>query len=220
LRTPPWNLVLARPTKDEVLAALVDAVTDDLPGVVGACPEIHAFSTLWAAKTGTRSRLAVEQGIYVLDTVRPITPVAGRARAATPDDRPLLLAWWKAFAIEVAHTRTPDVDEIARAVDHRLDDTVGGFLLWDDGEVVSLAGYGSPTPHGIRIGPVYTPPERRGRGYGTAVVAALSADCLAAGHRFCFLYTDLANRTSNAIYQRIGYEPVCESAEIAFAPAH
>ena len=30
------------------------------------------------------------------------------------------------------------------------------------------------------------------------------------GLRFCFLFTDLANPTSNSIYQRIGYEPVSD----------
>ena len=82
---------------------------------------------------------------------------------------------------------------------------------------VSLAGFGSLTPNGIRIGSVYTPPEHRNRGYGTAVTAAVSQLLLERGHRFCFLYTDLANPTSNAIHARIGYEPVCDSREPAFA---
>jgi uncharacterized protein len=93
------------------------------------------------------------------------------------------------------------------------------LMLWDDGEAVSVAGFGGETPNGIRIGPVYTPPELRGRGYATALVAELSAQLLAEGRRFCFLYTDLANPTSNAIYERIGYVRVCESAEIAFEAA-
>jgi predicted GNAT family acetyltransferase len=76
---------------------------------------------------------------------------------------------------------------------------------------VSLAGFGGPTPHGIRIGPVYTPRQQRGRGYGSAVTAAVSQLNLGRGRRFCFLYTDLANPTSNAIYLRLGYEPVCDS---------
>ena len=84
---------------------------------------------------------------------------------------------------------------------------------------MSLAGFGGPTPNGIRIGPVYTPPDLRGRGYGTAVTAEVSRLLLDRGHRFCFLYTDLANPTSNAIYMRIGYEPVCDSREVAFVPA-
>ena len=63
---------------------------------------------------------------------------------------------------------------------------------------------------------MYTPPELRGRGYASAVTAELSAELLAEGRSYCFLYTDLANPTSNRIYQTIGYEFVCDSAEYAF----
>ena len=79
-----------------------------------------------------------------------------------------------------------------------------------------MAGWGGRTPNGVRIGPVYTPPSLRRRGYGSAVTAAVSAERLASGLRFCFLYTDLANPTSNRIYSEIGYEPVCDSADCAF----
>ena len=69
----------------------------------------------------------------------------------------------------------------------------------------------------LRVGPVYTPPERRRRGFGSAVTAAVSERQLAAGRSFCFLYTDLANPTSNRIYMDIGYEPVCDSVDYDFA---
>src|SRR6185369_491689 len=106
-----------------------------------------------------------------------------------------------------------------RAVDHGLGTRDAGVALWeDDGRPVSLSGWGGPTPNGIRIGPVYTPPEHRGRGYATALVAGLSQALLDRGRRFCFLYTDLANPTSNAIYERIGYVKVAESAMVAFEP--
>ena len=50
------------------------------------------------------------------------------------------------------------------------------FWLWEAaGEPVSLVGAGSRTPNGIRIGPVYTPPPRRGRGYASALTAEVSA---------------------------------------------
>jgi len=102
--------------------------------------------------------------------------------------------------------------------DHRLSGSAdGGIELWEDeGEVVSLSGWGGPTPNGIRIGPVYTPPEHRGHGYATALVAELSQRLLDGGRSFCFLYTDLANPTSNAIYERIGYVKVAEAAMVAF----
>ena len=101
-------------------------------------------------------------------------------------------------------------------VDHRLGANDAGLVLWEDGEPVSVAGYGGRTPNGIRVGPVYTPPELRGRGYASALVAGLSTMLLAEGRKFCFLYTDLANPTSNRIYEQIGYERVCDSAAIAF----
>jgi hypothetical protein len=63
---------------------------------------------------------------------------------------------------------------------------------------------------------VYTPPELRGRGYASALTAHVSAEQLAAGRSFCFLYTDLANPTSNRIYVALGYERVCDSVEYAF----
>src|SRR5207245_4131635 len=107
-------------------------------------------------------------------------------------------------------------------VDHRLSSPWAGSLLWENGgQPVSMAGWGGWTPNGIRVGPVYTPPELRGRGFATTLTAELSRCLLDGrlfedGRRFCFLYTDLANPTSNAIYERIGYRRVAESAEIWF----
>lgn len=86
-----------------------------------------------------------------------------------------------------------------RSVDSRLDSTTSGIYVWEDGEPVSLIGYTGPTPNGIRIGPVYTPPEHRRRGYASAGVAEVSQIMLDSGRRYCFLFTDLANPTSNHI---------------------
>ena len=97
-------------------------------------------------------------------------------------------------------------------------DPDGAWLVWDDNGPVSLAGFGNSTPTGTRVGPVYTPPEHRGRGYATSLVASLTAERLAAGLAFCFLFTDLANPTSNAIYARIGYEPVADWDQWVFGP--
>ena len=91
--------------------------------------------------------------------------------------------------------------------------------LWEvDGQAVSLVVAGSPTPNGIRIGPVYTPPVARRHGYASALTAAVSQEQIDRGNRYCFLYTDLANPTSNQIYQAIGYEPVTDVAQYSFAP--
>ena len=81
-----------------------------------------------------------------------------------------------------------------------------------------MSGFGGPTPSGIRIGPVYTPPRHRRRGYATTLVADQSAWLLERGYRVCFLYTDLANPTSNRIYEEIGYVSVGDSADYRFVP--
>jgi len=224
LRTPPYNLILARPESDAALEALADGLAEEpLPGVVAALPEVAAFAERWCALTGATARTTLRQGIYELDRVEEPPRPPGEVRVAHESDRALVVRWSAAFADEVVHVGGPGHDHVERAVDRRFAARTSGFLLWEDGgEAVSLAGWGGPTPNGIRVGPVYTPAELRGRGYATALTAELSQQLLdgrlfAGGRRFCFLYTDLDNPTSNAIYARIGYRRVCESAEIAFA---
>jgi len=72
------------------------------------------------------------------------------------------------------------------------------------------------TQHGEAISYVYTPPQFRRRGYATAMVAHLSQVLLDEGKRFCTLYTDLSNPTSNRIYQEIGYKPVADVVDLLF----
>jgi predicted GNAT family acetyltransferase len=105
-------------------------------------------------------------------------------------------------------------------VDARLFEGRGTAYLWENeaGTPVAMASASGPTPHGIRIGGVYTPPELRGRGYASSAVAALSARLLDEGRRLCFLFTDASNPTSNSIYRRIGYEQVAEVVELRFGP--
>ena len=90
------------------------------------------------------------------------------------------------------------------------------LFIWEHNEAVSTAGWAGPTPNGVRINFVYTPPEHRGHGYASACVAALSQQLLRSGRQFCFLFTDLANPTSNSIYQKIGYRPVCDFNKYVF----
>ena len=223
LRTPPYNLILAQPRSPQALAALAEAVVgEELPGVVGAEPEAVEFAELWTRHTGAPARTNMRQGVYELERVEPLSVVPGSARVANAGDRELALRWFVAFAAEALHEGGPGSDRAEELIEHRLSSPSAGILLWEDhGEPVSIAGWGGPTPNGIRIGPVYTPPELRRRGYATALTAELSQRLLdgrlfAGGRRFCFLYTDLANPTSNAIYERIGYRRVAESVEIVF----
>ena len=220
MQTPPYNLLLAQARSDAALETLAEAIDDGLPGVVASHPEVDAFVGLWARSHAIEPRVLRNQGIYALEQVKPPPQPPGARRAATADDYALAMDWVTAFRDEVLEENDPGRTEARNFVDQRLrGDGTGGIELWEDGgKAVSLSGWGGPTPHGIRIGPVYTPPGLRGRGYATSLVAELSQALLDAGRRFCFLYTDLANPTSNAVYERIGYVKACEAAMVAFEP--
>jgi hypothetical protein len=218
MQTPPYNLLLAPARTETALEALVGSIEGDVPGVVGSHPEVDDFIRLWSRSHAVEPHVLRNQGIYALERVQPLPAAPGTRRAGTMDDRALVLDWMTAFGEEVLEENDPGRTEALNVVRSRLESAgTGGFELWEDGgEVVSLSGWGGPTPNGIRIGPVYTPPDLRGRGYATSLVAELSQSLLDGGRRFCFLYTDLANPTSNAIYERIGYVKVCEAAMVAF----
>ena len=142
--------------------------------------------------------------------------VRGALRRATEADRGLLVGWFAAFAAE-ALGEDADPRGAARSVDAYLGTEGMGLYLWEErSELVSMAGRSRPTPNGVTVNYVYTPPEHRGRGYASACVAALSQLILDEGHRYWFLFTDLANPTSNKIYRAIGYEAVCDVDEYEF----
>jgi predicted GNAT family acetyltransferase len=217
LETPPHNLVLACPTTRTAAGALACSIHRELPGIVGAEPEVYEFASVWSALRQVTAEISVRQGLYKLDRVNEIESAPGALRWATQDDRQLIQNWFREFAVEALYKDKADEAEIARTIERRVAQQT--LALWEaDDEVVALAGLQGRTPHGIRIGPVYTPVRHRGRGYATSLVATLSNHALGTGRRFCMLYTDLANPTSNRIYERIGYELVCESAEFAFMP--
>ena len=216
VRTPPNNLVLARPRDATALEALVDQIDDELPGVIGAVPEVDAFARVWCAHRRATARVVFEQGIFVLRQVTPPPRTHGQLRDAAEEDVELLVEWHDAFTREALGEDKPKEYHL-RQIRARLSSPEAGYAFWEnEDEVVSLCGFGGLTPNGIRIGPVYTPAAYRGRGYATALTAAVSARLLARGRRFCFLYTDLANPTSNAIYERIGYVRICESRQLTF----
>ena len=220
LRTLPFNIVVAKPVGDAALQFAAEAIARDgisLPGVTGAYPEADVFADSWERATGARRRLRMAQGIYEVRTSRPPTDARGRMRFAERADSELIVDWIRAFEVESIPPDAPHINA-EEVVERRLaGGGGGGFALWDDGgDTVSLSGYGGRTPHGIRIGPVYTPPPLRGRGYASGLVGQLSRHLLESGLDYCFLYTDMANPTSNRIYMNVGYELVCESADYVF----
>jgi uncharacterized protein len=217
--TPPFFVVLSLLAAPEAATAALAADLrrrhPTLPGVVGPTAESRAFVAAWARESGQTATLARAERIYRAERiVDPPHPAAGTLRRATEADRGLLLAWLGDFVAETLGEERRG--EVARTVETRLTTTTGALYLWEDGGPVSLVGWSGPTPNGVRIGPVYTPPAHRRRGYAATATAALGRLLLAEGRRFVFLFTDLANPTSNRIYRGIGFEPVCDVDEYRF----
>jgi predicted GNAT family acetyltransferase len=208
LRTPPWRLVVSMMDHPGAIHRLVEDLAEvDLPGVVGPAESSGAFAEAWGRRGLASPRVASHERTYRLRQVRPPRPAPGRMARAEPKDRALLANWLEAFSIEALEDDPPqDYERVADRWIRGLGRTP--YLWLDEGRPVSLTGVGGLTPHGIRVGPVYTPPAFRGRGYASNLVAAASQLQLDSGRAFVFLFTDLANPTSNRIYQSIGYEPV------------
>ena len=212
MRTPPHNLIVSEIDDENAIPLLLEdarGVFGTLPGVVGPKAPAAQFAELWQEATGGNARVEIEQRCFRADHVEAPANVSGAMRDYERRDRELAVRWMDAFVDEALHG--PEPESSAEFVDRRSEDPDAGLVVWEDGGApLSFAGYGGRTPNGIRIGPVYTPPELRGRGYASALTAALTQRLLDEGRRFCFLFTDLANPTSNSIYQRIGYRPVSD----------
>jgi predicted GNAT family acetyltransferase len=222
VQTPPFKVIVYAGRED--YAGALKAVARDLlaspdrriPGVLGPNNVARDFAEGWTRLSGQSHRINHHQRIYVLHRVNPMPPVPGRVRLAGPAYLELATRWSLAFFEDIGESAGAENAEASAR--QRIED--GALHLWEDenGRPVSMAAAARPTAHGITVSLVYTPPESRRRGYAGACVAALSGAMLDAGYRFCTLFTDLANPTSNHIYQQIGYEPVCDYDEYEFAP--
>lgn len=190
----------------------------DLADLLGRLPNLRGLAghaelvTQVANALGHRGTVErISQRLFRLDELVPPVGVSGDAITAGESHRELVRDWYAAFMAE-AH----DIAQDPRAAaDRGLAE--GTCWLWRDdaGEVVSMAVRRRVLAGSARIGPVYTPPGERGRGYGSAVTAAATRDILDEG-AVPVLFTDLANPTSNKIYQLLGYRPVEDRLMILF----
>jgi predicted GNAT family acetyltransferase len=204
------KMVVSREDVPGAMALIAaDAIHDaGLRGLLGPLASLESFARgskrQWRRGAGTT--------IYVCDQVVQPDIVPGQRHTAMPADRALLARWIEAFNSEaLAETVTPQAAEAA--ADRYIAN--GAVHLWlVDQTPVACAAALAPTPHAMRIGLVYTPPENRRRGYGSALVADLSRDQLDRGKAFVYLYADRENETSNSIYRKIGYRAIAESDEM------
>jgi len=210
--TPPHGAYLSTGPAEAIhtLARLLWQLRPGLPSVAGLDTAPQEFAAQWSRLGGPHATPAMRLGLYAADAARIPSGVPGRLRLATDADASLLRGWVDQFFAE-AGARSGAEDEVGSRID------AGLLVVWDvDGTAVSMAAATVAQGGVSRVHLVYTPPENRRRGFASACVASLTARELAVPGRTCMLNTDLANPTSNAIYQAIGYLRVAEAVELRF----
>jgi len=215
LHTPPHPILVTRLPERSArpLAEALLARHWQVPGVNAEQNDAAAFAAAWSGLTGAGVRESGRIRLFRLGRLRPPSPPPdGAARLATDADRDLLASWFAAFSEEVGEVAHRDERE---AVDDRL--SHHGLTVWEaGGAAVAMAGVNRRVAGTVRVAPVYTPPEHRRRGYAGGATAAVARAALGSGAQNVVLFTDLANPTSNSVYQRLGFLPVEERVVLVF----
>jgi predicted GNAT family acetyltransferase len=216
LRTPPhpWLASPLAADPGELVELWLQA-DPEVAGVTSVPQTARAIAAAWAEQTGGTARCALREAMHILDEVRdPPRPAAGELRLADAADRSLLIGWLREFVIEAGVAGAAHAEAMVDARMRR-----DSLLLWQDELPVAMVGVTPEVAGVVRIGPVYTQPPQRRRGYAGSAVAAVSRRALARGAQRCMLYTDLDNPTSNKIYAEVGYQRAADWEEIALERA-
>ena len=215
---PPYLL----PMPDDAAIAL--AVTlhergEEVRGINGALPAVERCAAELARLRGGRVEVAQHTRLHQLEELVQPATTPGQLLAATEDDVEMVTAWLAAFMGDADEQAGRPRGSSAHAMPERGATVrrlrAGELWFWvdDTGRRVHLTGVRTPAYGVARVGPVYTPPAERGRGWASSAVAEVSRRFLTQGVRVC-LFTDQANPTSNKIYAALGYRPVVDMANL------
>ncbi|MET9447048.1 GNAT family N-acetyltransferase [Streptomyces cinerochromogenes] len=214
LATRRLTLTPLSPEQADALAVRLAGLGLRLSGVTADQDTAAAFAEAWQRHTGAAAEHTWRGRLYRLGTLTPPEPrPEGRSRLLDARDQEHLLRWVNEFVAEVGEA---PLDTASWAGSRFADKH---FTFWEtpDGTPVSLAGSTSMVGGMVRVDPVYTPVRLRGRGYAGAVTVAVTRAALTAGATDVVLFTNPANPTSNALYQRVGYVPLADFAGYAFS---
>jgi len=220
LMTPPHNITLYA-TGNKINPSAIDCLIEGLanysiPGVMSEKELALQFAEAYTRVRGLSYETTMGQRIYELTEVNPNIPHIGTVRPLEEKDMYFFPFWVEAFNSAEDTTKTimnipyDSGQYLYRISSRKL------YILEVDGVPVSMAGFTREMQSVIGVAFVFTPPYLRGKGYASSVVAQISQLALNRGFTKCVLYTDLANPTSNSIYQKIGYNPICDSVMLKF----
>ncbi|MHA1227558.1 MAG: GNAT family N-acetyltransferase [Candidatus Hodarchaeales archaeon] len=224
IRTPPYNQLISHTENLESITHLVDKLIEEkaeLPGILGFKEGAKLFADLWAKKNNQVMKIKENLRIYKIEEVNPTTLGKDRCEVATEDDIPVLVPFVKNFIEDIFPNASVDyIKREQERVSKSIKEWVrhkSVYILRINNNIVSIVKAGSGTPNGRRINLVYTPTNYRRNGYATELVAWLCNRIInLEGKKYCFLFADLANPTSNKIYMNIGFKAVLDVDEYHF----
>jgi len=159
--------------------------------------------------------LIMDQRIYELKQLDKPNKIKSKMVLATEIHFKLVQEWFSQFLIDAFIDTNPSKEKTKALAETRLNNKEV-YLLIHEGNPVSMACSSRPTPDCITVNGVFTPIEYRRNGYAQEIVYLLSKELLK-NYKSCCLYTDLANNTSNNIYQKVGFKPICDSLHYKIA---
>jgi len=202
-----------------VLAHVLHGRGERVEGVNGALPAAKTCAGELARLQGGTAGVTVHTRLHEATEVVAPRPAPGRLRLVRTDEVDLAMAWFEAFAHdadEQAGRASGNLHEMTETEDgmiRRIAEERVWFWVDDEDRPVHLTGHNLPAFGAARIGPVFTPREHRGNGYGGNAVAQVTQRLLDIGARAC-LYTDQANPTSPQLYAALGSAPVVAMADL------
>lgn len=187
-----------------------------VPGVVGPSIESETFAQVYGKLNNLNYRIAMDQKIYQLDQIIPARPTDGYLKVVNDEYLDIYSDWFLKFIEEALPNEPSTLEEGRKFMAHKI--ARQDLFVWFNaaGKPVALNMTNRPTENGVAISFVYTPKEERGKGYASAVVAETSQRMFDSGKKFCMLYTDVTNPTSNGVYQKIGYKEIATSKNFIF----
>jgi len=221
LRTPPHDLLISYTDNLDTIEVLVEELlkrNEKLPGVLSFKEAADKFAKLWCEENSLKPNLFRKERIYKLVEVSKDTIGKRQFSVASKTHQSIVIKWAGEIMKEaLADTTEDDIEQTTNQLRKEFEENKSKmFLLFDNNEPVSMVRKAGKTPNGNFVNLVYTPPYLRRKGYATECVAKLSKQLLEEGNKYCFLFTDLSNPTSNSIYQKIGYRPVIDENHYKF----
>jgi len=203
--------------KDSACSALANhlsASSISLNGASGPEPVASSFAEVWQDIVGVSVKLGASLSFYSSSTnAEQKNSQQGFLRKACQQEAELLRGWAIDFGAE--SPRPMDPRSLTRLSQRMLGQ--GNLFVWEENEQIrAMGGFGRETPNGLVINMVFTPKNYRGRGFASALTAALAREAGRRGKEFCCLYSEFRSSIRPNLYEQIDFCLAGEFTERAF----